>query len=226
MNRRIIAPTLAAMSLLASCSPVELRSDIKEFVASFSLSESMSTYVSGGYTSVKETRFDGVIRHINESLTFDMKNPENPVYEYQKSIQIGEETPEITKNFLKKIDDKIYFVEGEKEPVEYNAQQINKLFTDFFYKETLYDGAYHAQGMYYGDLLLETARELQDFITINDAKTELFFEHNSKGRVDGKDAEVKQKYSVNKLGMLIKNNVEQHNGDDYIIQEINVFKSE
>jgi hypothetical protein len=90
----------------------------------------------------------------------------------------------------------------------------------------MYDGTYHAQGMYYGDLLLETARELQAFITINEAKTELIFEHNSKGRVDGKDAEIKQKYSVNKLGMLIKNNVEQHNGDDYIIQEINVFKSE
>ncbi len=212
------------MSLLTSCSPAELRSDIKDFVASFSLSESMSTYVHAGYTSNKITVFSGVTRHIDETLEFDMSDPENPVYEFTKSLKVGDYEPEISKNFLKKEEGKIYFVEGDKEPVEYTSNQISLLIQDFFYKETLYEGTYHARGMYYGDLILETARELQGFITINDAKTELIFEHNSKGKVDGKNAEVKQKYSVNPLGMLIKNHVEQVNGDESIIQDIEVYK--
>ena len=77
--------------------------------------------------------------------------------------------------------------------------------------------------MYYGDLILETARDLQEFIEIDQENEWYIFYHFTKGKVEGKAASVEQYYSVNKLGMLVKNISKQVNGVNYINQEINVF---
>ena len=224
MKPRVIALPLIAMSLLSSCS-VELRSDIKEFVASFSLSEAMATYKVAGYTSVKETKKDGVKTLENITLNFNVSDPENPEYHLTTSTKIDENEAQIVEKFSQKIENKFYLYETGKDPVEYTADQIKLLVRDFFYTKTMYDGDYHSNGMYYGDFVLETARDLQGFVEI-DGENELYiFRHYTEGKVDGLDSSVEQMYSVNKLGMLVKNISNQVKGDDYIKQEINVFKS-
>lgn len=209
--------------LLSSCAK-ELRSDIKEFVASFSLSESMSTYKHAGYTSVKISEVDGVKTEENISLSFNTLDEENLTYNFTKKTKINDGEENIFQKFLTKNDGKYFLNETDKEPVEYSIDQINLLVQEFFYKNVMYEGTYHCNGMYYGDLILETIQELQGFVEINQEKEWYIFSHKTSGKVDGKDSSVEQYYSVNKLGMLIQNISKQSYGSNYINQEINVFK--
>ena len=223
MKLRKIVTSLFMVLLLSSCAK-ELRSDIKEFVASFSLSESMSTYKHAGYTSVKISEVDGVKTEENISLSFNTLDEENLTYNFTKKTKINDGEENIFQKFLTKNDGKYFLNETDKEPVEYSIDQINLLVQEFFYKNVMYEGTYHCNGMYYGDLILETIQELQGFVEINQEKEWYIFSHKTSGKVDGKDSSVEQYYSVNKLGMLIQNISKQSYGSNYINQEINVFK--
>lgn len=223
MKLRKIVTSLLMVLLLGSCAKA-LRSDIKEFVASFSLSESMSTYKHAGYTSVKVSEVDGVKTEENISLTFNTLDAENLAYTFTKKTKINDGEENIFQKFLTKNDGKYFLNETDKEPVEYSVDQINLLVQEFFYKDVLYEGTYHCNGMYYGDLILETVQELQGFVEINQEKQWYIFSHTTSGKVDGKDSSVEQYYSVNKVGMLVKNISKQSYGSNYINQEINVFK--
>ena len=222
MKLRKIVTSLLMVLLLSSCAK-ELRSDIKEFVASFSLSESMSTYKHAGYTSVKISEVDGVKTEENISLSFNTLDEENLTYTFTKKTKINDGEENIFQKFLTKNDGKYFLNETDKEPVEYSIDQINLLVQEFFYKNVMYEGTYHCNGMYYGDLILETIQELQGFVEINQEKEWYIFSHKTSGKVDGKDSSVEQYYSVNKLGMLIQNISKQSYGSNYINQEINVF---
>ncbi|MBR0194131.1 MAG: hypothetical protein IJQ40_01895 [Bacilli bacterium] len=222
MKLRKIVTSSFMVLLLSSCAK-ELRSDIKEFVASFSLSESMSTYKHAGYTSVKISEVDGVKTEENISLSFNTLDEENLTYSFTKKTKINDGEENIFQKFLTKNDGKYFLNETDKEPVEYSIDQINLLVQEFFYKNVMYEGTYHCNGMYYGDLILETIQELQGFVEINQEKEWYIFSHKTSGKVDGKDSSVEQYYSVNKLGMLVQNISKQSYGSNYINQEINVF---
>ena len=211
------------MSLLSSCAKKELRSDIKNFVASFSLSESLLAYKHAGYTSEKESFIDGVKTSENTTLNFNISDEENPEYHLKTITKIDDKEEKVYEKFLSKNEEKIYLNETEKDPIEYSINDVNLLVQDFFFLEVLLDGTYHCKGMYYGDLVLETARDFQEFVEIDQENQWYVFHHTTKGKVDGKKASVEQYYSVNKLGMLVKNVSKQVNGDNYINQEINVF---
>lgn len=222
MKLRKVVTSLLMVLLLSSCAK-ELRSDIKEFVASFSLSESMSTYKHAGYTSVKISEVDGVKTEENISLSFNTLDEENLSYTFTKKTKINDGEENIFQKFLTKNDGKYFLNETDKEPVEYSVDQINLLVQEFFYKNVMYEGTYHCNGMYYGDLILETIQELQGFVEIDQEKECYIFSHKTSGKVDGKDSSVEQYYSVNKLGMLVQNISKQSYGSNYINQEINVF---
>ena len=225
MKLRYLAASLLTMSLLSSCAKKELRSDIKDFVASFSLSESMLAYKHAGYTSEKESFIDGVKTNENTTLNFNILDEENPEYHLKTITKTNDEDEKVYEKFLSKNEEKIYLNETEKEPVEYSINDVKLLVQDFFFTEVLLEGTYHCYGMYYGDLVLETARDFQEFVTI-DQENELYELHYfTKGKGNGKPSTLEQYYSVNKLGMLVKNISKQANGDNYINQEINVFVS-
>ena len=223
MKLKYIAASLILMSLLSSCVKKELRSDIKDFVASFSLSDSMSTYKHAGYTNAKESFIDGVKTQENTTLEFNLLDESNPQYHLKITTKIDEGEEKKYEKLLTKNEDKFYLNETEKEPIEYSLDQVKLLVRDFFFTKTQYEGTYHSNGMYYGDLILETARDLQEFIEIDQENEWYIFYHFTKGKVEGKAASVEQYYSVNKLGMLVKNISKQVNGVNYINQEINVF---
>lgn len=225
MKLKYLLSLIMTMSLLSSCGQNELRSDIKEFVASFSLSESINTYKCAGYTSIKETLIDGYKTNENITMSFDVSDSENLKYNFKKITKINDQSEQIYEKFITKDEEKYFLNETDKHPVEYSVSQINLLVQDFFYTKTMYEGTYHCNGMYYGDLILETAKDLQGFIEINQENSLYIFYHFTQGKVDGKDSKVEQYYSVNKLGMLVKNISNQSNGENYINQEINVFVS-
>ena len=223
MKLRKLTPFLTVVLLLSSCGK-GLRSDIKEFVTSFSLSESMSTYKHAGYTSLKESVLNGTKTEENITLSFNTLDEENIAYEYVKKTKINDGEENIFKKFLTQNEGKYFLNETNKDPVEYSLTDISKLVQDFFYTTVMYEGTYHANGMYYGDLVQETVQELQGFVEIDTENEWYIFYHKTSGKVDGVDSSVEQYYSVNKFGMLVKNISKQSNGSNYINQEINVFK--
>ena len=223
MKLRFIAASFVMMSLLSSCAKKELRSDIKDFVASFSLSDSMSTYKHAGYTDAKVTFIDGIKTEENTTVEFNILDETNPQYSLEKKTKINDGEENIYTKWITKNEDKFFLNETDKEAVEFSIAEIENLVRDFFYTKIMYEGSYHSNGMYYGDLILETARDLQEFVQIDQENQWYIFHHQTKGKVDGKAASVEQYYSVNKLGMLVKNISKQVNGDNYINQEINVF---
>ena len=87
MKRRIIALFLCAIPLLTSCRKTpSLRSDIAQFVASFSLNEARKTYLESGYERVDISyEQDKTIRAI-ETLDFNIKDLENISYSYSYKV--------------------------------------------------------------------------------------------------------------------------------------------
>ena len=88
MNRRIIALPIVAISLLSSCSNVpDLRSDIAEFITSFSYDESTKVYLDCGYVreDISHEKTGEVIT-VEESISINVKNKDNLVYDRDKPI--------------------------------------------------------------------------------------------------------------------------------------------
>ena len=223
MKLRFIASSLLLMSLLSSCGQKELRSDIKDFVASFSLSEAMSNYKHAGYNNDKVTFKDGTKTEEKVTLEFNILDEENPSYNLTKKTKINDEEETIYQKYLTKDENKFFIYETSVDPYECSINDVKNLIRNFFYTKVMYEGTYHSDGMYYGDLVLETVRELQEFVTIDGNNSLYEFYHYTEGKVEGKDAKIEQYYSVNKQGMLVKNISKQSNGENYINQEINVF---
>ena len=178
MKLRKLTPLIGAVLLLSSCGNT-LRSDIKEFVASFSLSESMLAYKHAGYTSVKVSVIDGTKTEENIELSFNTLDEENIQYSFTKTTKINDGEENIFEKFLTKNEGQYFLNETNKDPVEYSLSDINLLIQDFFFTNTMYEGTYHSNGMYYGDLIKETAGDLQGFVEIDTENEWYIFSHKT-----------------------------------------------
>ena len=132
MKLRKLTPLIGAVLLLSSCGNT-LRSDIKEFVASFSLSESMLAYKHAGYTSVKVSVIDGTKTEENIELSFNTLDEENIQYSFTKTTKINDGEENIFEKFLTKNEGQYFLNETNKNPVEYSLSDINLLIQDFFF---------------------------------------------------------------------------------------------
>ena len=214
------------MPLLNACSQVELRSDIKEFVASFSLADSIEAYKEAGYTSEKETKINGVLFTEKIDFYFNIKDWNNPEYQVTTISKNGKEDENISKKFLEVIDTKFYLNDNGVRSDEYSRLQVEELIRPFFYKDVELSGGYHSGGMYYGDLIMETVGDLQTFVTIDKENSLYQFSHVVTQEVESGSITATTIYSVNKLGMLTKNISKMESGSDYLHQEINVYSVE
>lgn len=214
---------MITVPLLNACSKVNIRSDIKDFVASFSLVDSIATYKEAGYVSVTHTFKNNTLTVENITLNFNIKDIDNPLYEYTKSTKVGDEEEKISRKFLEKVDEKIYFVEDESRKEILSEQEIIDIIQPFFFASYDAESRYHSEGMYYGDLVLATVKDLQGYVTISEDKSLYEFDYSITQKVDAGDYTVHTYYSVNKLGMMVKNISEHELGRDYLHQEINVY---
>ena len=85
MNRRLLILPLVAISLLSSCSKVpDLRSDIAEFITSFSYDSARKNYLEAHYTRVDISHeSNGDVLTINTEMSFNMIDMDNLTYEYR-----------------------------------------------------------------------------------------------------------------------------------------------
>ena len=207
MKKRLLA-FIAIISLLSNCgqNKINLRSDIKEFIASFSLENSMKTYTKVHYEE-KTTHHAleaGIDKKTDIYKTIDFDFRESNSINYLESI-VTKENDALKEEKLEHIitnEDKYYLVTLDSEK-ELTPDEVNAYFVKFFYVTTQNDGRYHSGANYYGDYLTDISYVLQDYVTI-DQENELFvydysFENGDKSEVR------KQKYSVNSLGMIVSN---------------------
>lgn len=218
MKRKILSITLL-VSLLCSCNNRTLRSDIRKFIASFSLSESMKSYKEAGYTETRiHTTKDKVEKKVIE-FSFNVKNDSLPTY--QKKVTNYENDTLISKKIEKVYyeNETMYFEDFNGVVSEYTLEKCSDKIRQFFYTKTELEGQYHYGGMYYGDYISQMAITLQDLVKI-DEENELYKYHAGASK---EGVYTLQEYSINKLGMLVENFLSQTQGDDSVVTTISVF---
>ena len=215
--KKFILPLVMLASLSSCHAKPELRKDIKEFIANFSLKAAMEAYKTGGYTNTKETTKGGIKTKVVITLEFSIVDEEHPTYvEVTTNYENDVETSKVEVEFVE--NDGEYYISTNGELKPSSLKECKKLITKFFYKKTELDGTYHIQGYYYGDYLREVAPALQQYVTI-DQDNELYIHEYD---VVQQDTDIYQKYTVNKLGMLVENHNTIENSDKKVQQDIYV----
>lgn len=198
-----IFPTLCLTLLLVGCvdnSP--LRSDIEEFVASFSLQEAMLTYTDMGYTKTKTTNKEQVTVEV-ETVDIRSTDMTNFSYDFTKVTKVDGTTQKEEYSRISTTDGHYYLTTDQNpDPYEIPSSKCAEYIEDFFYGEVLYE-RYHQKGMYYGDIVLDNARRWQDFIVIDSENNLLVMTQNDFVIED--TGKASQKITVNRIGMLVHN---------------------
>lgn len=204
VKRRIIGLSILPILLLSSCKQKILRSDIADFIASFSLESSIEEYKEAGYTRVQEIIESGVKTTIREEMSFNVKNLPEISYLYTYSKVVDNESVEEKFTRVSTENEKYFYETEEANKRECTLEEADQELIKFFYEYNEYD--FHKFGCYYGDIVKESAYSFQNYTTIDEEN------HLYKLNLDYFDqsinANYKQSLIVNSLGMLVENNFE------------------
>lgn len=220
MKRKIFVPLLATISLLSSCGDIRpLRSDIKEFIASFSVGEAQNNYLESSYTRID--LYHEPTEEIKTILTvsFNIKDQENATYEYSYSKYVDDVIDEssIRHTTIAKVDDDYLLIEDDRESVITYDSMVQNYVRHFFYREDVAD--VHSYGMYMGDILYESLPTIQDYVTVDFDKNTLTYDipFGVKKNEEGYDFE--ELLIVNNLGMLVSFNSKIKSGNGIVTVE-------
>lgn len=195
------------VALLTSCKRVNIRSDIANFIASFSLEESVRNYLEGGYTQTSITTEGEIVTKEIIEFSFNVKEATLPEYKKIKTTYINEELSKEEKEELIIKDDKYYLLDADGEH-EYTLEQCHDKVKKFFYEQESFEGTYHSGGMYRGDYILQGIEYFQPYATISEDEKLLTFDISEEAfDGEGQKYTLNSVYSVNKLGMLTEQNV-------------------
>ena len=203
VKRSFIGLFIIPILLLSACTQKVLRSDIQEFIASFSLSESIKEYKEAGYTLTQNVSFDGVESTSTKKIDFNIKDESNISYSYSY-VEI--ENKEVKTNDFVKIttENNKYFLESNSvNKHEIDVEEVNENIIKFFYETDEYE--FHKYGAYYGDIVLDSAYTFQNYTTIDEENKLYKVEYETKSK--DQDITISEKLVVNSLGMLESNYV-------------------
>ena len=214
-------PILVPISLLllVSCNQKVLREDVKNFIANFSLENSMNEYKEAGYESLAEVSDGKDITKTKEKLDFNIKDESNITYSYFHKEYKNEELTSETTVSISTVESKYIYSDKDGEK-EISLDEVKKVVSKFFYTTDEYD--FHNYGCYYGDIINESAYDFQNVTTIDDEAGLLTIEYSTK--LSNENATAKQKIVANKLGMLVSNDFEIKGNGKYSKESIMVYK--
>lgn len=203
MKRRYIALLIPTISLLTSCMKSPLRSDIIEFIASFSIELAMQNYTHATYTREDISIENDVTSIIVKEMTI---NRDDLAYDYiEKTHEEDEETSSVHR-YIEKREEKYFYI-TESEETERSKEQVNDLINNFFYtssKEGIYTG-----GMFIGDAFREILPDIQDLVTIDSENKLLVYSYVNKMKDDNKEVVITQTVTLDEYGMLVKEDLEK-----------------
>lgn len=203
MKRRILPFTLLAVSLL-SCNQVQLRSDISDFIASFSLVSSLEKYRDSRYlltiTSVEGS--DTIYQEDN--FSFNVKDDENITYKFSSVKKKNGEVLSSINEEIKKSGDEYYYYKNDEDPIEKTVSEIkNDYIKKFFYKDSSLD--IYTQGMYIADWLKSVIVDIQDCVTIDQEKHQLTY--NKPRELKDNELDFEEIMVVDSLGMIVTTDI-------------------
>lgn len=184
---------------------VPIRSDIENFIASFSLGESEKQYKNSGYETTVTSISNGVTTIENETFYFSVLDLNDIKYEkvYEKSVDGVLASKNIEKCFVE--NGKFYYQNGE---IITETTQVKCLgYIEKFFYTTVISDFYHSGGKWVGEELKQDLSQSQQFITINNEDNLLHFDLDSIVKQDGQEYQVNTHYTVNNLGMLETRNL-------------------
>ena len=224
MKRRTFATIfILAMTLLSSCGKKEIRSDIAEFIASFSVEAAVEAYKKTEFNKVQTVHLDGDVTVTYETINFDVTDTQDPQYHRHLETYVNDALTESIDQYIKHENDAFYVVINESE-YEYDLEKCHDLIRQFFYKNTYLDGTYHADGYYYGDMVKGSIEDYQDYIIINQDIQKLVFSHCQNQTQNGRDVRRCSTFHVDALGMLTYNFAVTTAGEDEARTEITIAK--
>lgn len=224
MNRRLLILPLVAISLLSSCSKVpDLRSDIAEFITSFSYDSAKKNYLEAKYTRVDVSHeASGEVLTVNTEMSFNMKDMENLTYEYRYKKSNQTQDIELQYCYIEKVEDGYLYYNGGESPLKKTKEEVvQQLISKFFYKDEI-EGT-HLRGNYVGDYLLETLPYIQNYVTIDKDKESLIYDIPLDAPKDVKDYNFSEVLVVDKYGMTESCDIFQTNGKTTLESTLRVY---
>lgn len=219
---RKLSLLLLPLTLIASCSQAELRSDIKEFISGFSLSESMELYKKAGYHSTLESVVSGEKKNEYDEVDFDIRSDANISYTHTLTTYINEELSSSESETIVTDNGKyIHTRNGVSD--EYTTSDCSKLIRTYFYRSEPVEG-FHDYAMYYGDYISGVALRLQSAMTVDKDNNTLTLEYTINDQAN--DAKVEQIIRVGQTGMLLytRNKTTKLSTGEYVSREITTYK--
>ena len=203
MKRRTIASIfILAMTLLSSCNKKEIRSDIAEFIASFSVESAVEAYKKVEMTKTIKVDNLGDKTYTLETINFDVSDPYNPIYHDHSETYKNDVLSETNDTYFK-IENEEYFIVINKVEYEYTLEKCHDIIRLFFYKRVILDGTYHEPGYYYGDMIKGSIYEYQKYMEINSENNTLKFNYCYNQRAGtGENVKRCSTFIVDDLGML------------------------
>ena len=223
MKLRKLFVVISTVTLLASCSQNNLRSDIAEFIASFSLEDSIKAYLEAGYIETKIATENDTVTKTVLKFDFNVKDALHPQYKKVTSTFINENLEKEVVEEIKEENDKFYFYKTGEETSEYSLKQVHSLVEKFFYQKVEYE-TIHLYGMYYGDYIKQIVTSLQSLVTI-DTERDLYCYSANRTYLNDKNIKVfeEQSYEVNRLGMLTKNDLVRSTDSLSVVTHIETY---
>ena len=206
MKRRFITLLIPVISLLTSCARNNVRSDIKEFIASFSIELAMNNYPAASYTREDISIENDVTSKIVTSMSINRKDENNYAYDYRKTTFESDEQTSDIHRYLEKTDEQYFYI-TEDDKVERNKEQITFLLNNFFYTSST-EGIFTG-GMFMGDAFREILPDIQDLVIINNENKTLVYSYVNRMNDKEKSVTIEQNVTLDQYGMLIKEDMKK-----------------
>ena len=192
-----------AISLLTSCTQQRhLRSDIKEFIASFSLASAHEVYKECSFVRVDTETIGSTVVEVTATKSINVKDPNNLVYDYTEITTENGEVKQSLHNYLEKNDENYFYVSGGTKVQKTPAEAL-EITNSFFYTSSS-EGIYIG-GMYAGDTMLDIIFDIQDNVTIDSENKLLVYSYEKVMKEGNVTVTINQDYKVNNLGMVVSN---------------------
>ena len=201
MKRRFITILIPVISLLTACARNNVRSDIQEFIASFSIDIAVSNYLNASYSREDISIENEVTSKIKTAVVINREDQDNLAYDYTQITLENEIEKTNIHRYIEKRENK-YFYMSEANPLEKTSEEVNNLINTFFYtssSEGIYTG-----GMFMGDAFREILPDIQDLVTIDSENKLLVYSYVNIMNDENKEVRIEQTVTLDQYGMLVK----------------------
>ena len=223
MKRRFITILIPVISLLTSCARNNLRSDIIEFIASFSIDLAMEHYPQGSYKRIDISIENDVTSKVITEMKMSRISDDNLAYDFSKITYEGEEIKSNIHRYIEKNEEKYFYI-SEDGKIEKNSEQVKALTLEFFYTSST-EGIYTG-GMFMGDAFREILPDIQDLVTIDSENKLLVYSYVNHMEEENKEVTITQNISLDEYGMLVKDDLVKESDLGKFETHIEVKKSQ